>query len=180
MRRRPSFYIYMPVFAPQIRFACTNITGYNDHKLLIAKSEEVNYLMAVKICPQVYQVGGSNLSHPDDCCIYLVESEQECALIDAGAGKGTERVLGNIANNEEKPSDVLPEESVESVSPESTQITVTEATETDTVEEDIDSEQTLDNSETNEESNELVSSGPKNIPAHRMYFEDRRRKKKKR
>ena len=39
----------MPVFAPQIRFACTNITGYNDHKLL-AKSEEVNYLMAVKIC----------------------------------------------------------------------------------------------------------------------------------
>jgi hypothetical protein len=84
------------------------------------------------------------------------------------------------ANNEEKPSDVLPEESVESVSPESTQITVTEATETDTVEEDIDSEQTLDNSETNEESNELVSSGPKNIPAHRMYFEDRRRKKKKR
>jgi glyoxylase-like metal-dependent hydrolase (beta-lactamase superfamily II) len=87
----------MPVFAPQIRFACTNITGYNDHKLLIAKSEEVNYLMAVKICPQVYQVGGSNLSHPDDCCIYLVESEQECALIDAGAGKGTERVLGNIA-----------------------------------------------------------------------------------
>ena len=53
--------------------------------------------MAVKICPHVYQVGGSNLSHPDDCCIYLVESEQECALIDAGAGKGTERVLGNIA-----------------------------------------------------------------------------------
>jgi hypothetical protein len=85
-----------------------------------------------------------------------------------------------IANNEEKPSDVLPEESVESVSPESTQITVPEETETDIVEEDLDSEQYLDNSQTNEDSNELVSSGPKNIPAHRMYFEDRRRKKKKR
>jgi hypothetical protein len=43
----------------------------------------------LKICPQVYQVGGSNLSHPDDCCVYLLESEGELALIDAGAGKGS-------------------------------------------------------------------------------------------
>jgi nucleosome binding factor SPN SPT16 subunit len=84
------------------------------------------------------------------------------------------------ANIEENPSNVLPEESEESVSPESTQITVPEETETDIVEEDLDSEQYLDNSQTNEDSNELEGSGPKNIPAHRMYFEDRRRKKKKR
>ncbi|MGI6649280.1 MAG: MBL fold metallo-hydrolase [Bacillota bacterium] len=52
--------------------------------------------MAVSICPQVYQVGGSYLSHPDDCCVYLVESENKLALIDAGAGKRSERILENI------------------------------------------------------------------------------------
>lgn len=52
--------------------------------------------MAIKICPQVYQVGGADLSHADDCCVYLVESEQGCVLIDAGAGRGTQRIIGNI------------------------------------------------------------------------------------
>lgn len=52
--------------------------------------------MAIKICPQVYQVGGANLSHADDCCVYLVESKQECALIDTGAGRGTRQILNNI------------------------------------------------------------------------------------
>jgi glyoxylase-like metal-dependent hydrolase (beta-lactamase superfamily II) len=52
--------------------------------------------VAVKICPQVYQVGGGNLSHPDDCCVYLVESENKLVLIDAGAGKRNERILENI------------------------------------------------------------------------------------
>ncbi|MGB4702295.1 MAG: MBL fold metallo-hydrolase [Syntrophomonadaceae bacterium] len=54
------------------------------------------YRAAMKICPQVYQVGGGNLSHPDDCCIYLVESKQGGVLIDAGAGRGTQRILNNI------------------------------------------------------------------------------------
>jgi len=54
--------------------------------------------VAVRICPHVYQVGGGNLSHPDDCCVYLVESEKELALIDAGAGKGSERIIKNIKN----------------------------------------------------------------------------------
>jgi len=50
----------------------------------------------LKICPQVYQVGGANLSHPDDCCVYLLESDGELALIDAGAGQGSEAILENI------------------------------------------------------------------------------------
>jgi len=37
--------------------------------------------VAVKICPQVYQVGGDNLSHPDDCCVYLVESENKLSRL---------------------------------------------------------------------------------------------------
>ncbi|MGI6549256.1 MAG: MBL fold metallo-hydrolase [Syntrophomonadales bacterium] len=52
--------------------------------------------MTVKICPQVYQVGGDGLSHPHDCCVYLVEAENDLALIDTGAGKGTGRILKNI------------------------------------------------------------------------------------
>ena len=52
--------------------------------------------MTVKICPQVYQVGGANLSHPDDCCVYLVESENKLALIDTGAGRGSKQILGNV------------------------------------------------------------------------------------
>ncbi|MGE5544490.1 MAG: MBL fold metallo-hydrolase [Bacillota bacterium] len=52
--------------------------------------------MTVKICPQVYQVGGGDISHPYDCCVYLVESDNSLLLIDAGAGKGTARILENI------------------------------------------------------------------------------------
>ncbi|MDD4801910.1 MAG: MBL fold metallo-hydrolase [Syntrophomonas sp.] len=53
-------------------------------------------MKAVKICSQVYQVGGGNLSHPDDCCVYLLESEGVMALIDAGSGKGSRLILENI------------------------------------------------------------------------------------
>ena len=53
--------------------------------------------MTLQICPQVYQVGGDGLSHPHDCCVYLVEANDSLALIDAGAGRGTTRILENIA-----------------------------------------------------------------------------------
>ncbi|WP_054694770.1 MBL fold metallo-hydrolase [Syntrophomonas palmitatica] len=51
---------------------------------------------AVKICPHIYQVGGSTLSASEDCCVYLIENEGEGVLIDAGAGKGSQRILDNI------------------------------------------------------------------------------------
>jgi len=60
----------------------------------------------LKICPQVYQVGGENLSHPDDCCVYLLESDGELALIDAGAGKGSGAILENIKSCGFSPADV--------------------------------------------------------------------------
>ncbi len=62
--------------------------------------------MSVMICPQVYQVGGDNLSHPHDCCVYLVEAENELALIDTGAGKGTGQILKNIESCGFSPGDV--------------------------------------------------------------------------
>ncbi len=62
--------------------------------------------MAVKeIIPNIYMVGGDGISHPDDCCVYLLDGGGEWALIDAGSGKDDERLGANIAgkikNNKE-------------------------------------------------------------------------------
>ena len=62
--------------------------------------------MTLEICPQVYQVGGGGLSHPQDCCVYLVEADNSLVLIDAGAGKGTARILENIAQCGFSPANV--------------------------------------------------------------------------
>lgn len=50
-----------------------------------------------EVCPGVYEVGGGHWSDPDDCCVYLVDGGQEAALIDAGAGKSTARIIDNIS-----------------------------------------------------------------------------------
>ena len=52
---------------------------------------------AIEVCPGIYQVGGAGLSHPDDCCIYLLDGDEESVLIDSGAGRGSQRILDNIA-----------------------------------------------------------------------------------
>jgi len=48
------------------------------------------------ICPHVYQIGGSNLSRSEDCCVYLVESNGEGAIIDCGAGASAGQIMDNI------------------------------------------------------------------------------------
>ncbi len=48
------------------------------------------------ICPHVYQVGGDNLSRGEDCCVYLVESLGQGAVIDTGAGASADDILNNI------------------------------------------------------------------------------------
>jgi glyoxylase-like metal-dependent hydrolase (beta-lactamase superfamily II) len=50
----------------------------------------------VKITSNVYLVGGSNKSDPADAAIYLIMAGAEAALVDAGTGGGTDRVLQNI------------------------------------------------------------------------------------
>jgi len=50
----------------------------------------------VKITSNVFLVGGSNKSDPADAAIYLITSGDEAALVDAGTGGGTDRVLQNI------------------------------------------------------------------------------------
>lgn len=49
-----------------------------------------------KICEGVYLVGGSELSHPADCLLYLIDGGNELALIDTGAGPGVHRIVENI------------------------------------------------------------------------------------
>jgi len=51
----------------------------------------------IEICPQVYQIGGSGLSRSEDCCVYLLESHGEGAIIDCGAGASADRILENIS-----------------------------------------------------------------------------------
>ena len=44
----------------------------------------------------VYIVGGTDLSHPYDCSVYLVDCGGGMVLIDAGAGEGYELIVDNI------------------------------------------------------------------------------------
>ena len=48
-----------------------------------------------RVWKDVYAVGGAELSHPYDCCIYLVDCG-ELVLIDAGAGESFPKLVDNI------------------------------------------------------------------------------------
>lgn len=52
----------------------------------------------MKITDRVYLVGSGKfgLSHSFDCNIYLIDGEDELALIDTGAGENVDRVLANV------------------------------------------------------------------------------------
>lgn len=50
----------------------------------------------MKITSNVFLVGGSGTSDSADAAIYLIRSGADAALVDAGTGGGTERVLKNI------------------------------------------------------------------------------------
>jgi Zn-dependent hydrolases, including glyoxylases len=49
-----------------------------------------------KICTGVYQVGGGRFSRGDDCLVFLVEDQEQCALIDMGAGASVVQIFDNI------------------------------------------------------------------------------------
>ena len=48
-----------------------------------------------KVCKDVYAVGGSDISHPYDCCVYLLDAG-DLVLIDAGAGTSFDKLVSNI------------------------------------------------------------------------------------
>ena len=51
----------------------------------------------VQITNEIYQVGGPELTAPEDAAIYLVRFDSHAALIDAGCGRAT-NPLGSSSN----------------------------------------------------------------------------------
>jgi glyoxylase-like metal-dependent hydrolase (beta-lactamase superfamily II) len=50
----------------------------------------------MEITSNIYVVGGSSESHTSDALIYLIKSGDDAALVDAGTGRGADRVIKNI------------------------------------------------------------------------------------
>jgi len=61
---------------------------------------------ALEICDRVYAVGGSGLSGPEDCCVYLVDAASELVLIDSGAGLSLDRIEKNIRSGGFEPAQI--------------------------------------------------------------------------
>lgn len=52
--------------------------------------------MSQKITSNIFQVGGSEESHPSDAAVYLISASGEGALIDSGTGDGHLEIMDNI------------------------------------------------------------------------------------
>ncbi len=48
-----------------------------------------------KVWKDIYTIGGAELSHPNDCSVYLLDAG-DLVLIDAGAGDSFDRLVANI------------------------------------------------------------------------------------
>src|SRR4030042_1166772 len=55
-----------------------------------------------RVWREVYAIGGPDLSHPYDCCVYLIGGA-ELVLIDSGAGEGFDKLVDNIQSLGFKP-----------------------------------------------------------------------------
>jgi glyoxylase-like metal-dependent hydrolase (beta-lactamase superfamily II) len=60
----------------------------------------------VRITDEVFQVGGPQLTAPEDAAIYLVTFDGHAALIDAGCGHANETLLKNIEAVGVRPKDI--------------------------------------------------------------------------
>lgn len=58
-----------------------------------------------KITEGVYQVGGPDMTSPEDCCIYLVDMGRPI-LIDAGAGMAPRKLVQNLEDIGYSPRDI--------------------------------------------------------------------------
>lgn len=48
-----------------------------------------------EVCKDIYLIGDAELSHPYDCCVYLLDAG-DLVLIDSGAGKIFDKLMSNI------------------------------------------------------------------------------------
>ena len=52
----------------------------------------------MKITNDIFQIGGSSMSHSSDASIYLIRDGIKSAIVDAGSGSGTKSVLSNLSD----------------------------------------------------------------------------------
>ncbi|MBF0419503.1 MAG: MBL fold metallo-hydrolase [Magnetococcales bacterium] len=50
----------------------------------------------IKVTDEIFQVGGSSLTMPEDAAIYLIHCDNQTALVDSGTGLATDRLIKNI------------------------------------------------------------------------------------
>ncbi|MBF0437434.1 MAG: MBL fold metallo-hydrolase [Magnetococcales bacterium] len=50
----------------------------------------------IEVTDEIFQVGGSSLTMPEDAAIYLIHYDNQTALVDAGTGLATDRLINNI------------------------------------------------------------------------------------
>ena len=53
--------------------------------------------MSTRIKENLWQVGGSELTHPADAAVYLALFGEEAAMIDAGSGRGHARLMEHVS-----------------------------------------------------------------------------------
>ncbi|MGB9599720.1 MAG: MBL fold metallo-hydrolase [Myxococcota bacterium] len=61
--------------------------------------------MSLKVCENVYLVGGGGYSDGGDCCVYLLNLEVPL-LIDSGLGRDVDKILDNIYETQINPLDI--------------------------------------------------------------------------
>ncbi|MHC1743990.1 MAG: MBL fold metallo-hydrolase [Syntrophobacteraceae bacterium] len=54
----------------------------------------------MKITSEIFQVGGGELSSPEDAAIYLIHFEGQAALVDAGCGRSVKQVIANVRSHD--------------------------------------------------------------------------------
>lgn len=60
----------------------------------------------MRITDEVFQVGGPQLTAPQDAAIYLINFDGHAALIDAGCGRANDKLLRNIGATGVKPEEI--------------------------------------------------------------------------
>nr|MDO8062449.1 MBL fold metallo-hydrolase [Candidatus Freyrarchaeum guaymaensis] len=60
----------------------------------------------LKVLNGVFLVGDAYLSHPTDCCVYLVDAGSTLVLVDAGTGLGFRKIVQNIKSLGYNPEEI--------------------------------------------------------------------------
>ena len=60
----------------------------------------------MEVTPEIFQVGGSGLTSPEDAAVYLIDFDGRAALVDAGCGFAHERLMSNIRDRGVRPEQI--------------------------------------------------------------------------